>query len=92
MMSEDIAEAVAWLSQTRPTAYVEISSKSGSNIEQLITLALESISPTFFTHSMYHEGPSLDMFRSLRQLGTLSYFLKFLFFIILLFIYCFCRL
>eukprot|EP00026_Physarum_polycephalum_P010898 Phypoly_transcript_11084.p1 GENE.Phypoly_transcript_11084~~Phypoly_transcript_11084.p1 ORF type:complete len:368 (+),score=48.87 Phypoly_transcript_11084:76-1179(+) len=66
---DDIEEALDALSRYRPVTYVEISSKTGANVEQLITLSLETISPTFFTHSRYYEGPSLDMFRSMRQLG-----------------------
>lgn len=49
--------------------YVEISAKTGANVESLVNRALESIHPSFFSHNYFHEGPTLDMYRSTRQLG-----------------------
>ncbi len=68
----EIEEAIEDLMRvhTRRIPCIEVSSKSGINVEQLITLALETISPTFFLHSQY-EGPTPDMFRSMRQIGMI---------------------
>jgi len=71
----DVCDAIDQLMQVhaRHIPYFEISSKTGENVEQLITMALETISPAFFTHARYHDGPSLDMFRSVRQVGYDEY-------------------